>query len=148
MGAKLVKKEKRISRDQCFMSIANLISERGTCNRAQVGAVLVDNETNSIVATGYNGSLPGGIHCKRDECIIDEQGHCRRCVHAEMNAVLHLEKRYKFLKLYCTHKPCVECYKALVMSNVKEIYYRVDYRDIYSDILFIEGKGLVRMIAI
>ena len=42
---------KRISRDKMFMEIARIVALRGTCDRAQVGAVLVD-PNNNIVAIG------------------------------------------------------------------------------------------------
>lgn len=120
--------KKRLKRGEYYMEIAKTVALRGTCPRASVGAVLVNPETKQIVATGYNGSASGSPHCSDVGCLLEHK-HCRRTVHAEMNAVLHLEHQYPSLDLYCTHQPCYQCYKALVAANVKRIYYLHPYRD-------------------
>lgn len=127
----------RLNRTEYFLKIAELVSERSTCTRARVGAVLVDQESNIIAATGYNGSLPGAPHCIDQGCLMHND-HCKRTLHAEMNAVLHLERRYRSLICYSTHQPCSECLKALVLSGVKLIYYLIPYEDIVRDKLLEE----------
>ena len=52
---------KRINREEYFLKIAEATSKRSTCNRAMVGAIAVKD--NRIIATGYNGSPKGWIHC-------------------------------------------------------------------------------------
>ena len=47
----------RASWDDYFMSIAQVVATRSTCQRKYVGAVLVRNRT--ILSTGYNGSIRG-----------------------------------------------------------------------------------------
>jgi len=42
----------RASWDEYFMSIAQVVATRSTCQRKYVGAVLVRNRT--ILSTGYN----------------------------------------------------------------------------------------------
>ena len=111
---------KRLSRVAYYMQLANLVAQRSTCYRAKVGAVLVHE--GKIVATGYNGSVPHGQHCIDEGCLLYE-GHCIRTIHAEMNAILHLERLYADLILYCTHEPCLSCFKALITVNVRSIYY-------------------------
>ena len=115
----------RLGRKEYFMSIAELAAQRGTCPRAQVGCVLVD-ERNRIKATGYNSSHPGSCHCDDHGCLVS-QGHCIRTVHAEVAAVLNLEKQYQGLTAYVTHEPCMNCYKILTAAGVKEIYYKLAY---------------------
>lgn len=56
----------RQSWDEYFMSIAQVVATRATCNRKHVGAVIVRNKT--ILSTGYNGSSRGLPHC-------DDVGH-------------------------------------------------------------------------
>ena len=73
-----------------FLDIATLVSERATCPRRQVGAVLVRDR--QILATGYNGSVQGQPHCIDVGCLIDETGSCRRTIHAEKNALLQAAK--------------------------------------------------------
>lgn len=67
--------DKRVSWDEYFMQQCDLISTRGTCDRRYVGAVIVKDKR--IIATGYNGSLPGIPHCSDPE-IFYECGKCGR----------------------------------------------------------------------
>jgi dCMP deaminase len=53
--------DKRVSWDEYFMQQCDLVASRSTCDRKHVGAVIVKDKR--IVATGYNGSLPGTPHC-------------------------------------------------------------------------------------
>jgi len=72
-----------------FMEIAKVVASRATCPRGQVGAAIVKD--NRILATGYNGSLPGESHCTEVGCLMID-GHCERTVHAETNAVIQASK--------------------------------------------------------
>lgn len=74
----------RLSRDQYLTEAVKLVSRRGTCLRAQVGAVLVRD--GRIICTGHNGSPPGEDHCIDTGCEM-EDGHCVRTTHAEINVV-------------------------------------------------------------
>lgn len=100
----------RIMRDQMFMEIAKIVAKRGTCDRARVGAVMVD-ENNNIISIGYNGAPAGQPHCDTEGHILYE-GHCIRAIHAEENCIkkvinqLEAGKRYK---MYVTHYPCAKC---------------------------------------
>lgn len=117
---------KRLDRTAYYMQMAALVAKRSTCLRASVGAVLVAQ--NRVVATGYNGSGPSERHCIDKGCLIHE-GHCIRTTHAEMNAILHLNERHPGMVLFCTHKPCVSCLKALMSIRVTEINYIHEYED-------------------
>lgn len=118
--------DKRPDRNTYFMQIAIMVAERSTCNRARVGSVLVHDKR--IVATGYNGSIPGALHCSEVGCLLDK-GHCIRTTHSEMNAILNLEHQYHDLILYCTHTPCWNCYKALKSAGVTQMYCLIPYND-------------------
>ena len=117
---------KRINRHAYFMEIAKLAAQRGTCPRAKVGCVLVGGMDNRIKATGYNSSHPGSPHCSDVGCVVCED-HCIRTIHAEVAAVLNLEKRYDNLVAYITHKACLHCYKILTAAGVKQIVYYERY---------------------
>jgi len=54
--------DKRQDWDHYFMDLADKVSERATCNRKHVGAVIVDSN-HRLISTGYNGSAPGAPHC-------------------------------------------------------------------------------------
>ncbi len=111
------------------MSIAEQVSTRSTCDRKNVGAVIVRDKV--ILSTGYNGSLRGAPHC--DEVGHDmENGHCVRTMHAEANAVAQAAKNGVNInnsELYVTASPCLNCFKLLANSGITTIYYKEFYRD-------------------
>lgn len=120
---------KRIDTDHYFLEIAQVVAKRGTCPKAQVGAVLVKNK--SIISTGYNGSPRGVDHCVDAGC-NEEAGHCQRAVHAEMNAVLQAARHGNSTQestMYCTHFPCNHCLKGLINSGIKKIVYAKPYKN-------------------
>ena len=57
----------RISKDDYFMKIAEVVSERSTCIKRKVGAVLIKDSY--IVSTGYNGAPSGFNHCTPLTCV-------------------------------------------------------------------------------
>lgn len=119
----------RLSWEQYFMNIAHMVSERGTCDRAYVGCVLV-NKDNRIVSTGYNGSIPGNPQCDEVGHTMRD-GHCIATAHAEMNALLYCAKEGITVKntvCYVTHFPCLNCTKALIIAGISKIYYHEGYR--------------------
>jgi dCMP deaminase len=120
--------DKRLNRESYFMHLARLTAKRSTCNRAQVGCVLVDTDSNRIAAVGYNSAHKGNVHCEDKGCLI-EDGHCIRCPHAEIAALSNLERKYNNLTCYLTHQPCLNCFKALVSFGVTTIYYDSEYVD-------------------
>ena len=74
----------RLTRDQYLTELVKLVSRRGTCKRAQVGALLVRD--GRVICTGHNGSPPGEPHCLDVGCEM-EDGHCIRTTHAETNVI-------------------------------------------------------------
>lgn len=119
----------RPSWDDYFLRMALLVATRATCLRRQVGAVLVRDRR--VIATGYNGSIRGDVHCIDDGCLM-ENGHCIRCVHAELNALLQCASSTQHsvgATLYSTDFPCVHCAKALVQAEVAKVVYLAEYPD-------------------
>lgn len=131
-----------------FMELAEKLATRSTCDRANVGVVIV-NDDNRIISTGYNGSLPGNSHCN-DVGHTLRDGHCIATVHAEINAISYCAKEGIALKdstVYVTHFPCINCTKSLISAGVKKIYYRNDYRvDEYAKSLLISNKIILEKI--
>jgi len=110
-----------------FMDIAEMVSRRGTCDRKRVGCVMVKDRR--ILATGYNGSMSGAEHCD-DAGHMMEEGHCIRTVHAETNAIAACARHgisCDGASIYINTLPCWICFKILVNSGIKHIYYRDDY---------------------
>jgi len=80
----------RISKEEYFMKIAEVVSQRSTCIKRKVGAVLVKDS--HIISTGYNGAPPGFKHCSLESCVRQnlkpgERPELCRGVHAEINCV-------------------------------------------------------------
>jgi dCMP deaminase len=118
-------KTTRLEWDEYFMSIAVLASCRSPCNRLNVGSVIVKN--NRIISMGYNGYIPGAVHVSR---IKDD--HEQSIIHSEINAITDCAKRGTSLenaKIYITHYPCINCFRSIAASNIKEIIYLEDYRN-------------------
>ncbi|ADL52471.1 deoxycytidylate deaminase [Clostridium cellulovorans] len=123
-------KKERQGWNEYFMNLAKLAAERSTCDRANVGAVIVNSE-NRIVATGYNGSVGSKTpHCD-DIGHVMRENHCIATQHAEINCLCYCAKEgipVKNSVIYVTHFPCLNCTKALIQAGIKKIYYSNDYR--------------------
>jgi len=120
----------RISRADMFLRVAEIIAERGTCPRAQVGAVIVRD--GRIISMGYNGAPKGLPHCEDVGCVIGTNGGCERAVHAEMNAVMWAAREgisTDMATMYCTYSPCVYCAVAIVACGIQAFCYLHNYRD-------------------
>ena len=107
------------------MSMAILSSVRSSCHRLNVGCVLVKNKP--VISMGYNGFLPGADHVS-----IVINNHEQGTVHAEQNAISDAASRGVSVKdsiAYVTHYPCINCFKILAASGIKEIKYLEDYKN-------------------
>lgn len=124
--------------DLHFMNKARLNSGMSTCKARHVGAVAVVDRRQ--LADGFNGNLPGALHC--------DEGGCERCenrafsggddimrcvcVHAEQNIVAWCARSRVCLEgatIYSTTHPCADCLKLLVMAGVIEVVYRDAYAE-------------------
>jgi len=117
----------RQSWNRYFLALAQQASTRSTCLRKEVGCIIVKDK--AIVATGYNGSLPGEPHCTTHGCFIQDN-HCIRTIHAETNAINQAAKNGISLKnatIYCNVEPCWSCYKNIIASGINSIYYTQPY---------------------
>jgi len=122
-----------------FKSICDEVSLRGTCNRRQVGCILVKDKR--ILATGYNGAIVGAKHCDEIGHLMVEE-HCIRTVHAEINALAQCAKygiACEGAIAYINTFPCFDCFKALINAGITEIYYSSEYES--------EGKNNVKEFA-
>jgi len=143
----------RPSNDEYFMSMAELVSQRSTCVRRKVGAVVVKDK--HILSTGYNGSPKGTKHCEELGCIRDQmkipsgtRHELCRGVHAEQNAVAqaaYFGVSVKDATIYTTTFPCSMCAKILINSGIKEVVYNTGYLDDLSVDLLKETNIIVRV---
>jgi len=124
----------RISKDDYFMKIAEVVSMRSTCIKRKVGSVLVKDS--HILSTGYNGSPSGFKHCTPETCMRQnlksgEKPELCRGVHAEINciiqAAIHGTSIQGNTTLYSTHFPCMSCLKLIINAGIKKLVYKEGY---------------------
>lgn len=119
----------RASWDEYFMNIARVVASRSTCDRKQVGAVIVRDKT--ILSTGYNGSIRGLPHCSEVGHLL-ENGHCIATIHAEQNAIIQAAKNGVMIDraaIYVTASPCWACFKSIANVGLLRVVYGEFYRD-------------------
>jgi dCMP deaminase len=144
--------DRRPSWDEYFLSIAKLVARRSTCLRRVVGAVLVKQRR--ILATGYNGTPSGIIHCSEVGCLRERlkvpsgQRHelCRG-LHAEQNVLLQAAlygTSTAQSTLYITNQPCIICAKMLINAGIKEIVILNGYPDKMAKDFLKEAKIKIR----
>ena len=117
--------DQRIDWDTYFMSIAFLIASRSNCDRLHVGCVLVKDTR--IISVGYNGFLSKVPHKS-----YVRDGHEMATVHSEQNAISDCARRgvnCADATAYITHYPCINCFKILIASGIKNIIYHDEYRN-------------------
>ena len=122
---------RRINRSELFMETAKLLALRSTCQRAQVGAVVVKDHR--IVSTGYGGSPSGMPHCLDEGCTIGPDGGCISTIHAEANSIAFAARHGIFIDgctMYVTLSPCLNCSKLIINSGIKAVCYLKEYRDV------------------
>ena len=122
-------KSNRPSWDEYFLKLAMLASERATCPRIHCGCVFVRDKF--VLATGYNGSLPGLPHCEDVGCLVVDN-HCVRTNHAEINALTQAAIHGVSVKgatAYITNMSCTSCAKALIAAGIKRVVVFSDFHD-------------------
>src|SRR5262245_45143527 len=120
-----------------FMDIAQTLSTLGTCDRKQVGAVIVRD--GRCISWGYNGAPPGAPHCNENNHGWYDAPHhddknlgCRNATHAEANALAFAAREgisTDRATLFVTVSPCDNCSRLLIAAGIKLVYYKEAYRD-------------------
>jgi dCMP deaminase len=126
--------EKRISKHEYFMRMAEVASLRSTCIKRKVGAVLVKDDY--ILSTGYNGAPSGFTHCTPETCVRKsltpgEKPELCRGVHAEINCIIQAAIHGTAIggntSLYTTTFPCMSCLKLIINAKIKRLIYKEKY---------------------
>jgi dCMP deaminase len=144
----------RMGLDEYFMRVAFLVSERSTCLRRRVGAIIVKQKR--ILTTGYNGAPRNLPHCLEVGCLRERLGirpgerhELCRGVHAEQNAIIQSSVFGVPIEggtLYSTTFPCVLCSKLIINAGIKEIVYASGYPDELSREMLDESGLLLRKV--
>ena len=127
----------RVSWDEYFLEITELVARRSTCLRRQVGALMVRDR--HLLTTGYNGAPSGLPHCDEVGCLREQMGipsgerhELCRGLHAEQNAIIQAANHGVSLKgatLYSTTMPCIICTKMILNAGIVRIVYQDGYED-------------------
>ena len=142
----------RVSKENYYLDIAEIVSERSTCLRRRFGSIIVKND--SIVATGYHGAPRGRKNCsdlascKREEMNIPrgERYELCRSVHSEANAIIaapRTEMLGATLYMCCTSphdgavmpdtSNCMMCKRMIINAGIEWVVIR-DTKDTYRKI--------------
>ena len=123
--------------DDYFMDIVDIVKNRSTCLRRQVGAIIVKDHR--ILSTGYNGAPSGCRHCAEIGCLREsmkipsgERHELCRASHAEQNAIVQAAKYGVSIDegtIYVTAQPCVICSKLIINAGIRRVVYSGDYPD-------------------
>ena len=119
------------------MQVADAISHRSRCSRAQIGAVVVSKDQR-ISSTGYNG--PASLFPTEDECMswcpraqglttLDNTYDSCPSIHAEANALLYVDRsRVEGGTIYITDAACYQCAKLISNSGITRVVMRIGTR--------------------
>jgi len=119
-----------------FANIVLNLAKLSKCVSFKVAAIVVKN--NRIISSGINGTISGFINCNEKfpnyNKEFDRAEHSAWSnlfeIHAEMNALFFALKNNIDINnsiLYCTHMPCFICFKHILLSGIKTIYYVYPY---------------------
>ena len=135
----------RRDKDNYYLDLAEIVSQRCTCTRRHYGAVIVKND--EVISTGYVGAPRGRKNCSdlgiciREKLQIPrgERYELCRSVHAEANAIISCS-RDKMIgaSLYLTGKECSTgeyiknscccsmCKRMVINAGIAYVYVRDD----------------------
>lgn len=113
------------------MSMARIASQRATCFRLNVGAIITHE--NNPVSIGWNGHEAGAPHCAGNACPGITPGNCGT-IHAEANALIKaaaLLPDNSNVDLYVTNSPCPTCANHIRESGlyVRRVFFEIPYRE-------------------
>lgn len=126
----------RPSWDEYFLKVADIVSDRATCDRGEAGCVIAKDK--QILTTGYVGAPTGLPHCSevghQMKEVTHEDGssskHCVRTTHAEQNAIAQAAKMGISIQgatLYCKMTPCYTCAKMIINTGIERVVCMKDY---------------------
>ena len=135
--------EKRRTKENYYLDIADAALQRSTCLRRKYGAIVVSDD--EILATGYNGAPRGRLNCSdlgrctREELNIPsgERYELCRSVHAEANAIISASRRdmvgatlylvgrdARTGELLSDATSCAMCRRQVINAGIKEVIIR------------------------
>lgn len=126
----------RKNKIEYYLNIAKMVASRSPCSRRKFGTVIVKDDT--IVATGYNGTIRGALNCGEEvPCLKDmfnepayQSYDMCPAVHAEENACYIAGKErgtgatlYLAPSLGVGDRPCFRCRRAIWQIGIETVIY-------------------------
>ena len=119
----------RPSKSQNYMDLAETIAKRSHDAETQVGAILINNDSGAIIATGYNGFVRGADDSALPNTRPDKYEYI---VHAEQNLICNSAKHgisMNNCSLVCTLSPCKLCMRMLLNCGITKVVAKDLYKD-------------------
>lgn len=127
----------RPSKLQNYMEIAETVAKRSHDAETKVGALLINNKSGAIIATGYNGFIKGANDAILPNTRPEKYEYI---LHAEMNLLTNCARHGISMDdcfLVCTLSPCKLCMRLMINSGINLVIAKDLYRD-FEQILTME----------
>lgn len=115
-----------------WVSVCKDIAKVSNCPRNKFAALVIDENSNTLLASGYNGYLRegpplcGGETCRRDEEGIESGKNIEiGCIHAEMNALINCARETVSSVgkiMFVNGEPCLMCAKFIIQAGIEKVY--------------------------
>lgn len=114
--------------------MATVVAERSHDAETKVGAVLVNNKSGAIMATGFNGFVRGA-----NDTLLPTTRPLKYefILHAEQNLIANCARHGISMgdcTLICTLSPCKLCMRLMINCGITKVVVKDLYRD-FEDIL-------------
>jgi dCMP deaminase len=119
----------RPSKLENYMEIACTVAKRSHDSETKVGALLINNKSNAILATGYNGFIKGACDSILPNTRPEKYEYI---LHAEMNLLTNCARHGISMDdcfLVCTLSPCKLCARLMMNSGITRAICKDLYRD-------------------
>lgn len=135
----------RVTKLQNLMDIAEVVSRRSHDAETQVGALLINNDSGAILATGFNGF----VRSANDGILPNTRPNKNiYVVHAEENILYNCCRHgisTNNCKIICTQSPCSRCMRAIYQAGIKEVIAKHKYRD-YETLLTMKDIKIIESV--
>ncbi len=112
-----------------WMDTAEVVAQRSHDAETKVGAVLVNNTSGAIIATGFNGFVRGA----NDNQLPNTRPlKYEFILHAEQNLIANCARHGISMEnctLICTLSPCKLCMRLMINCGITKVVTRELYRD-------------------
>lgn len=119
------------------MEIAEIVAKRSHDAETKVGSVLVNNNNEAIIATGFNGFVRGTKDKNLPNTRPDKYKYI---VHSECNLIANCARlgiSMENCTLICTLTPCSSCTRLLYQCGITRVIAKEKYKD-FDDLMLMD----------